>query len=560
MNSGSLKNEVPEDVIEIPEYDSSLTSSPGSSNHLIVIQDKNRHYPAIKQFIDNFTNQKSKAAVQLLMETLQAPSHSVDRLDVCIEVYDDFERHVDKMTQFITKNTTFLVTIPSIAYHIHFNPQSDGAQMTEASKISLNNFLIALQGNAVHNVVHGSIIHKYSDRTAYVTEKDQLEQLGHQIYNDFSQFPNLKTLDYRENGLRFFPGVKFPSTLESLNIGGGSSLETLSGFKMPAQLKTLTVGPGSISSVENIAFPPTLENLTITRNNLYFINYVDFPTYLQHLDLSDNRIESLQGVNFPMYLKSLILSNNPIENVKGARFPEELQYLDISLIPNESMAGIRLPDLIITLNLQRSMTNIRGLKLPVRVRSLNIAHNGVNSVNPLKLPNSIEELHLGYNNIKTLNKVQFPTSLRTLYIGNNLITTLKNVQFPYSLEVLDMDNDATREDQDKCLTSFKDVIWPPNLKVLKVAHHAIRTVEGIDLPASLSWLSLAHNGLKVIRNVTLGNNLKVLDLSGNPELYNIDQLQIPESVTSLCISPQLLAYLPGYIVERANKGQLTLSK
>lgn len=560
MNGGPQKHEGQDDVVEvdIPHANSSH-SSPGPI-HLIVIQDKSNHYPAIENLISHFVSNSTHNVSQVTMENLQPSSGTYNRMDICIEVYEGFENHLEKLVSFMTGNGSYMASIPNIAFHIHYEPYSDWSEINESRRSIIMSAIDTLRSVAGPNVVHASIIHKYNSSTVFITERDQLQELGHQIQNDFLQFPKLHTLDYRENGLRFFPGVKFPLSLQTLNIGGGASLETLSGFKLPPSLKTLTVGSGSMTNIDNISFPSTLENLTVIENKIYFLEYVDFPPYLKHLDLSSNRIESLQDVNFPLYLKSLNLSYNPIENIKGAKFPEKLEYLDISHIPNESMAGIRLPDLIVSLNLQRSMTNIRGLKFPYNVKDLNIAHNGVNSVNPLKLPNSIENLHLGYNNIKTLNKVQFPTSLKTLYVGNNLITTLKNVQFPYTLEVLDFDNDAFREEQDKCLTSLKDVVLPPNLRVLKLGYHAIKSVEGIEMPANLTWLSLAHNGLKSIRNVTFGNNLKVLDLRGNFELYNIDQLQIPESVVDLRIPAQLISYLPAYIIDRANKGQLTLSK
>lgn len=557
MNGGPLNHEGSEDVIEVDILDAHSAHSSPSPTHLILIQDKNNHYPAIEKFISHFSNSNVS---QITMEELNLSSGSYNRMDICIEVYEGFEKHLEKLISFMMSNGSYMASFPNIAYHIHYDPYSDWSEVKDSSKSLIMSAINTLRSVAGNNVVQASIIHKYNSSTVFITEKDQLEELGQQIQNDFLQFPKLHILDYRENGLRFFPGVKFPLSLQTLNIGGGVSLETLSGFKLPPSLKTLTVGSGSMTNIGNISFPSTLENLTVIENKIYFLDYVDFPPYLKHLDLSSNRIESLQDINFPLYLKSLNLSYNPIENIKGAKFPDKLEYLDISHIPNESMAGIRLPDLILSLNLQRSMTNIRGLKFPYNVKNLNIAHNGVNSVNPLKLPNSIENLHLGYNNIKTLNKVQFPTSLKTLYVGNNLITTLKNVQFPYTLEVLDFDNDAFREEQDKCLTSLKDVVFPPNLRVLKLGHHAIKSVEGIDMPANLTWLSLAHNGLKTIRNVTFGNNLKVLDLRGNLELYNIDQLQIPESVVDLRIPAQLISYLPAYIIERANKGQLTLSK
>lgn len=545
----------------------SIAFNTGVEKHrLIILYDKPR-YTHMKILLDGLQNTKDEQVSVIELNSIETafsdPEVSKTEyqyLNICVEYNDEFENNLKKLNDFIENNSQKIQAIPEIAYHFHFDSRKKWEDYQDYEKQEYLKFLSALGKVAGDQVVQCSVINKYEINTIYLTERNDLAKLGQEIQDDIQNWKNLKIFDYGENCIRFFPGVKFPDSLETLNIGGGYSLETLAGFKMPPNLKTLIACNGSISSIDNVSFPVTLQKLQLVENKLYFLNYVEFPPKLELLDISQNRIDSLRGVNFPRNLKTLSLSQNPIECIKGAKFPESLDYLDLSCIPNESMTGVKFPDLLQSLNLQQSMTNTRGLKLPPFLKEVNLGYNGVNSINPLKLPNSITCLYLGNNNIKTLNKVQFPTALRELYLGNNLITTLKNVQFPLGLELLDLEMDPDIDENDKHITTLKDVIFPHHLKVLKLGYHSIKSVESVEFPYSLTSLSLAYNELKVIRNVRFGNNLKVLDLSGNQELTNIDQLLIPESVTDLRIPSQLVSNLPAYIVERANKKQLVISK
>lgn len=368
----------------------------------------------------------------------------------------------------------------------------------------------------------------------------------------------LDILDLTQSHLRTPLDLHLYDSVKVLNISG-SKIESLGGFKLPPRLLSLDMSHCSLVSLDQVALPQSLRYLNISHNRIYFLNYVELPQGMIGLDMSHNRVESLRNANFPRNLKYLSISFNPVD-CKGVRFPESLVYLDASCIPNETMLGIKLPDLCIQLNLQQSMTNTRGLKVGPNVREINMAGCGVNSINPLKLPNTIESMFLANNNIKTLSKVIFPASLRQIYLGNNLITTLKNVQFPPSLEVLDMDQDPDAEENEKHLTNLKEVMFPRNLRVLKLGYHLIRSVESMDFPYGLEELSLAYNDLRVFRNIRFGPHLRILDLSGNQELMSIDNIILPDSLKELRVPPILLNNMPASIVEKANKGELTLLK
>lgn len=521
----------------------------------------------LRSFLEELKNRKEEylylyqfASLEDQVSLLHLTSLNFHTLNILIEYNQNFVPHTQLLTNFISQNSVYIKSFKEITYHIQFSGQRKWSEYSENEKAQYYSFLSTLGAVAGSQVMHCSIINKYSPDTMFLTEKDELIKLGKEINEDIQLWPNLKILDYSGNYIRLLPGVRLPDTLEVLNIGGGFSLETLTSFKMPKNLKTLIAYNGSITSVDNISFPFTLKSLSLKNNKLYFINAIEYPIGLEQLDVSNNRVESLRGVTFPPNLKKLLLSDNPIDCIKGVKFPDTIEYMDVSYIPNESMFGVKFPDMLQYLNLQKSMTNPRGLKLPMALKELNLADNNVNSINPLKLPNSIEILNLASNSVKTLNKVQFPLALRELYLGNNLITTLKNVSFPLGLEVLDVGMQANFEDNDKRITTLKDVIFPPSLKVLRLSYHAIKSLESIDFPSSLTELTLSYNELKLIRNVHFGNNLRVLDLSGNQELFNIDRLFVPDSVKDLRIPSQLIPNLPPYIIKRTNNKDIIITK
>lgn len=535
-------------------------------NRLVIIYDKPR-FPYMKIQLEDYRNSRHDVStivelgsIETIVEDAEISKKDFFYFNFCLEYNDEFQRNLRKMADFIDANSKVFQKVAEIGYHFMFDSTKKWSDYSVEEKVEYKHFLDTLSKVAGDKVVQCSVINKYEINTVYLTEKDDLAKLGQEIQDDIQHWKNLRVFDYGENCIRFLPGVRFPDSLETINIGGGYSLETLTGFKMPSKLKVLVASNGAITSLDNINFPYTLERLNLLGNKIYFLNYVEFPPRLVNLDLSQNRIDSLRGVNFPRSLKSLSLSHNPIECIKGAKFHEGMEYLDLSCIPNESMTGVKFPDLLVSLNLQQSMTNTRGLKLPPYLKKVNLGFNGVNSINPLKLPNTLESLYLANNNIKTLNKVQFPTALKELYLGNNMITTLKNVQFPHGLEVLDFEMVPELDETEKHITTLKDVVFPPNLKVLKLGYHSIKAIEAMEFPPSLISLSLMYNELKVLRNVRFGTNLKILDLSGNQELTNIDYLLIPESVVDLRIPAQLVESLPAYIVERANRRQMVITQ
>lgn len=476
-------------------------------------------------------------------------------LNLCIEYNEDFETILRSYSE-IVNDEAWISKFKEIGFHITFDSNKQSWNEFETEKTEYFTLMDNLK-KVKSKVTQISIIDKY-DISVASYDNEESQKLVEEIQQDIEPWECLDILDYGNNHMTSLKGIKFPEKLRILNIGGGS-LNTLEDIELPNNLTSLICNNNSITSIDNVKFPPSLKTLNLQGNHLYFLNYVDWPKNLEHLDISNNRIDNIRNIEFPSSLKLLNISFNPIDNLKGCKFPDNLHHLDISFIPNESMTGIKFPDYLYLLNLQQSMTNTRGLKLPNLVKILNLGGNGVNSINPLKLPNSIEYLNLNNNNIKTLNKVIFPSNLKKLFIGNNLITTLKNVVFPQSLDELNIEMDPELIDNDKRISNLKDVIFPSNLEVLNLSYQAIKTIESLEFPLSLKSLDLSFNELKLLRNVDFGN-IRSLNISGNQELIEIDQISIPPTLLMLMIPSQLMGNLPGYIIERANNRELEIMK
>lgn len=496
----------------------------------------------------------------LLDDSENATAEGFDYVHLCVVLNDTCEELLERITKYVLADQGPLSQAKNIGLHFDFLRCKHWTEVSEQLRTAYVQTVDAAANKWDSKVTHCSFISKHSPVTDIFLDDEDIPPMTKDVNAELARWHNLRVLDYSRNSIRLVSGIKFPDTLRTLNLGGGYSLESLNGLKFPPQLEELVLSLNMILSTDYVVYPSTLKSLNLLENRIYFLDSVEFPALLEYLDVSQNRIDTLKNVVFPRKLSYLLILMNPIECIKGVRFPDTVDYLDASCLPNESMTGIKFPDHAKSLNLQSSMTNTRGLKLPAYVETLNMASNGVNSINPLKLPNSIQCLYLSDNNIKTLNKVAFPTSIRELYLGNNMITTLKNVQFPPTLEVLDMAMDPENDENEKFVTSLKDVYFPANLRVLRLGYHLIKTIEGVDFPYGLEELELQYNDLRVFRNVKFGPKLHTLDLSGNQDLVALDNVYFPESLRELRVPSLLLDNLPAVIVERANKQQLKINK
>lgn len=546
--------------------DATLIKTP-KEKRLVILYDRPRFYHMLLQLKDLKSSDKEDvrdvelARLEALASDPEISSLSFHHLNLCIEYTTEFKSVLDKFTSFLSNNAERIQAVRTVSYHIHFSLKLKWPQdYKEDEKAAYEKFLAVLNTTCGSKVVQCSIVDKYNLGSVKSGDKAAWDKLKKEIEMDISLWKNLKILDYGGCRLNTYPDVFDLPSLELLNLGGAYSLTTLD-FYLPESLQTLLANLCAIGSIDDIEFPEKLKRLEVLENHIHFLDYARFPALLEHLNVSMNKIESLRGVKFPRKLVSLDISSNPIDSLKGVRFPESLENLDASDMPNESVAGIKFPESLKSLNLQGAMNSPRGLKLPQSLEHLVLTLTGVSNVNSLKLPRTLKVLYLNENPIKTLNKVVLPPNLRELYLGSTMITTLKNVIFPESLEVLDFDLDLDdAEENEKLISSLKDVVLPAGLKKLNLAYQSFKSVESFTFPDSLEFLGFGSNELRSIRDIKFGPNLKTLDLSGNHELTSIDQVKIPDSVTELRIPPELVNNLPAYIIERANKKLLVLKQ
>ncbi|CCG21212.1 hypothetical protein CORT_0A08270 [Candida orthopsilosis Co 90-125] len=525
-------------------------------HRLVVMTDPAKDYHKVR-FVDDLKGIKNTEVTIIEIEKVSKGKstfpHDFEYVHLLV---GNEERKWDPLTKFIDflkDNLHLLTDKTNVGCHIFFKPGKSWKDHTATDVKQYRKFMSSLEEICGPKVTHMSFIDKFDN-------EDLGPKTDAEIKSDIEPWINLKLLDYTNSSLDGFPDIKFPETLEVLNISGDYFLSSLDNFTFPSKLKGFQAAEGALVYLNRVNFPNSIETLDLSGNKMYVLDGILFPKSLTDLDVSANRIDSLSGVRWPAKLESLSIAMNPIESLKGVVFPPSLKILDAGSIPNDAMVGVKFPESLEVLNLQSAMTTPRGLKVPSNVKTLVLTEDGVTSVNTLKLPNGIETLYLNRNKIKTLNKVQFPTNLKELYLGDNLLTTLKNVVFPDTLEVLDIENDPESFDNEKQIITLRDVTLPPNLKVLKLGYQGIRILENYEFPDSLAHLSLTYNDMKSIRSIKFGNNLKILDLSGNPELLSLENVKVPESVTELRVPEEMVPNLPADVVDRANKGSLILKK
>ncbi|KAI5958422.1 hypothetical protein CANMA_004266 [Candida margitis] len=533
-------------------------TNPKINYRLVVTSESHQGYTK-SSFLEELRDLKNTELTTLDIEKADKEKftfpHALEYIHLLVEYDEKKWEKLTKYTDYLKSNSQLLTENTNVGCHIFFNGDKSWKDYSAIDVEQYKKFISTVKNICGDKVTHLSIVNKFS----HGDEDGNKSEVEAEIRSDVEPWKNLKHLDYTESSVESFPDIKFPKSLEVLNISGDFFLNQLS-FTMPSKLKRFHASSGSLSYLHGIHLPASLETLDLSGNKLYMLDDIKFPNSLTDIDLSENRIDHLAGARWPPKLESLSIAFNPIESLKGAAFPPLLKFLDASTIPNDAMVGVKFPESLEVLNLQSAMTTPRGLKVPSNVKTLVLSEDGVTSVNTLKLPNGIETLYLNGNKIKTLNKVQFPSSLKELYLGDNLLTTLKNVVFPNSLETLDIENDPESFDNEKQIITLRDVSLPPNLKVLKLGYQGIRILENYEFPQSLTHLSLTYNDMKSIRSIKFGNNLKILDLSGNPELLSLENVKIPESVTELRVPEEMVPNLPADIVDRANKNKIILKK
>lgn len=319
--------------------------------------------------------------------------------------------------------------------------------------------------------------------------------------NYFGQVKKLRTLILNNNKISKLD-FYLPSSLEVLNLAANNISEenlNVTVFKTLKNVHTLALSRNTkISTVEAMTFKETsLRILNMSYVNLENIEELGSP-YLEILDLSNNNIckldKALKGLkklkkldlrsNYIDFLLSntfvdtkdlieLDLSNNNLQNVNSLAlpvnpeflkylisavkdisyhsiFPSTLQYLNISNNPMIFVGKNTFENMENLLHLD--ITNINNtfvyfdkqcLKPLRKLKTLNMAFNGISTLEEIFLPDALENLDLGFNEISAISNNTFNRfiNLKFLNISNNNIETINVDAFrklTCNLKTLDM--------------------------------------------------------------------------------------------------------------------------
>jgi len=101
------------------------------------------------------------------------------------------------------------------------------------------------------------------------------------------------------------------------------------------------------------------------------------------------------------------------------------------------------------------------------------------SLQDIVFKDNVKNMYIGgkNNKITTLENVIFPPNLKVLRINDSLLNSLHNVNFPNSLEELTVFRSQ--------LTTLEGVIFPPNLNILGLNGNKITTLKGAVFPSTV---------------------------------------------------------------------------
>ena len=278
-------------------------------------------------------------------------------------------------------------------------------------------------------------------------------------------------------------------------------IRTIVDVQYLTRLEDLNLNHNKIVSIAGVEFPASLRRLSLEDNLIASLQGVVFPASLKELRLSSNKITSLEGVIFPDTLEVLLLDHNQIANLRGAVFPpppklvkgpegqkiwdtvravhsfgkpvQGNQEIASGAIVRDALRTGRTFDSEINMEVDRQLQTMHeaGLinkeedytrpALPKDVTKIIMRH-------ALQIPSfarlvSLKTLDLSHNKLTSLEGIDFLVSLKALDLSHNKLTSLEGIDFLTSLVVLNL--------KDNKLTSL--ALKLPNLKELDTTDNPI---------------------------------------------------------------------------------------
>ena len=210
------------------------------------------------------------------------------------------------------------------------------------------------------------------------------------------------------------------------------------------------------------------------------------------LDCSNMNLKSLKGIELFDHVVEIDLSNNKLESIEELGSLKNLvvvnlannNIVDVSVLKNNEKLGF--------LNLANNM-NVQGYEELTNLRELNLSNCNVTDISFIENFDVIEILNLSGNKINLENDYLNNKKLYELYLDNCGLTKVPNLEKSTNLIVLDLSNNKNLVD-----------------------YSALKNIEKIEK------LILKNNNIKDI--TMLNNNVTTVDLSGNKEIFNINEL------------------------------------
>jgi internalin A len=176
------------------------------------------------------------------------------------------------------------------------------------------------------------------------------------------------------------------------------------------------------------------------------------------------------------------------------------------------------------------------LPVPVGVKSLDLSHMELTSLEGLKQADQLEELFVNENKLGSLKGLEKMPNLKVLGAGSNQLTDISALHDSSKLETLDL--------EDNRLTSLKGLENKPSLKGLDADNNHLTDISALQDASKLEQLDAYNNQLTSLKGLDNKPNLKVLVVEYN-QLTDISALQDASKLESLDLRDNQLTSLKG---------------
>jgi Leucine-rich repeat (LRR) protein len=244
------------------------------------------------------------------------------------------------------------------------------------------------------------------------------------------------------------------SLIDSIHIGGNSSIRDLTPLQMLLKLRVLLAGKSAISDLSPLSNHRDLELLDISDTQVRDISVLKSFSKLKTLVADNSMIQYMDVLTGLPSLVKVYADNTPIHEFLVQEFLEknpkclviykssflERWWLGLSESWKDAFQRLvplrphrRREDLHFLVEMEsvefknENISDLTPLKAFVRLKSLSISNTTVTDLSPLMAIPSITTLHVANNPIRTIEPVKLMPNLTALDISNTAIRDLRPV-------------------------------------------------------------------------------------------------------------------------------------